>query len=328
MPTLAPAAPPTVLRLKRARSEAAPALLSVQDGGSAKRARTADGGAFGELSLSENAPALRRATFRRVDAAAPGVRGVIEKARVVDVAAKLLKRKGGSRAEAGRTAGGAGRILLCNGVEMVRERLGGGVMVSDGEAAQDEGGTDVREAENCGENFVYDVYVREDRDALAVVGAAAGLEDVAVLLACDVPEVEFWSGDDNLDSSGAEAGDAYLEDSEGSVDYPSTPDSGAYAGEVVAADESDASHGEDGEDEDAWRRREVFGGRSLGFAVGNARFGGIALQGQHGDNGGFFDGSSGEIGGDDDGGSGASNDDDDDDGGSGASNDDDDDDDV
>lgn len=259
-----PAEGRTVLRVKRPRTAPAPELLAVEDSAAsgAKRPRTSAAAAFARLALApdgrgtpqngagEGLPAAtaggagdeelrkRYAAFRRLDASTPGARRVIAKGKVVDVAAKLVQVKGkelmgGKGKGKGGGGGDGGAVFTCNGDEMLRESLA--EVRGDGRAGgglgKDTAGGDVGlEDEDC----VYDVYVRDSAMVLDVEDADA------VLRASDVPDVEFWSGDE-ADSSDDGGGDCDLDDSEGSVDYPSTPDEDAYEHEVVECDASQSS---------------------------------------------------------------------------------------
>lgn len=295
------------MRLKRLRSAPAPDVLRVRGAGPpAKRPRTV-GSSIAALSLEAPAPAPapsplpprppRRATFRRADPTTPGVHRAIAKGGVVDVAARLLRREGVGKDGKG-SAGmrrGAGAVMLCDGVAMVRERLcdakdtTSAVLDTDGESAGS--GRSTKEAED--EDFVYDVYLRdEDGDAFPADEEAAGpsddADDEAVLMAHDLPGVLFWGEEDGAESSADEPGDAYLEDSEGSVDYPSTPDSAAYIGEVV--DESSGS-GESDDENETWQERCSRFGGARAFAVGSSAFGGVIHSDDREADDGFYDGS-------------------------------------
>lgn len=303
--------PPAALRLKRPRAAPAPDLLRVRGAAPpAKRPRTISS-SVAALSLESQASPPppprrppRRATFRRADPSAPGVRLAIAKGGVVDVAARLLRHEGFGKD--GKVANGtrreAGAVMLCDGLAMVRERLcdasddatTGIVDMQAGSAASGLSGEGTEE-----DDFVYDVYLRdEDCDAHPVVGDATGsgddAGDEAVLMATDVPDVLFWGDEDGAESSDDEPGDAYLEDSEGSVDYPSTPDSEAYVGEVV--DESADSDESDEENEETWQERRTRFGGARAFAVGTSNFGGVVHCDDREADDGFYDGS--EEGGD------------------------------
>jgi hypothetical protein len=239
----------------------------------------------------------RRVTFRRiVDPAQPGPRAVIGKARVVDVAQKALRRVGQTAVavevlkraeendaaanvkaeEEAKTQANEGVAsdkksvrFLCNGVEMVRY-------------------TD--EPEDAA--FVYDLYMREEPveaspvsgtnlDARLPAEAAMAEADTerkeAVVLASDLPEdLRFhWDGEE-VDGESSDDGAAQdpahvddMDDSEGSIDYPSTPDEAAYVGEVVSDPDSES----DSDDEGGYNGRRngpgrrmlapMFGARSL-----------------------------------------------------------------
>jgi hypothetical protein len=235
----------------------------------------------------------RRVTFRRVDPTQPGPRAVICKARVVDISQRALRRVGPSSATSAgfetevaaassvdtdvrlnngyprMGAGANGAIddnvcgfpdqrmrgtFTCNGVEMVRDvntRVGAG-----GDAP-----------------FVYDIYVREERGELAQNNTAVCTDDdgpldrdrteriEAVVLASDLPDdVRFCWDNEGLDEDSSDNSAAAdpalvddLDDSEGSIDYPSTPDEDAYIGEVVS--EADSDSDASSRDECSTRRR-------------------------------------------------------------------------
>jgi hypothetical protein len=131
--------------------------------------------------------------------------------------------------------------FTCNGVEMLRD-------------------INTRVGADVDAPFVYDIYVREERGELAqnstsVCADADGLLDrartehiEAVVLASDLPDdVRFCWDDEGLDEDSSDNSAAAdpalvddLDDSEGSIDYPSTPDEDAYAGEVVSEADSDS----------------------------------------------------------------------------------------
>lgn len=305
--------PPAVLRLKRPRAAPAPAVLRVcGHGPAAKRPRTAACG-LANLSLAPPpprppTPPPRRASYRRADLAVPGVRRAIAKGGVVDVASRLLRRGGVGKDGKGVNGlrGGSGIVMLCDGLAMTHETIGdGGRGVPGGSSGLVERSGTATLVENNGcesevtaksrgeavEDFVYDVYLREEDcdEAEAMGGIEAEAADEAVLMAHDMPNVLFWGDEDGAESSDDEPDDAYLEDSEGSVDYPSTPESDAYVREIV--EESASSSDIVDEDEDIWQeRRAGFGGARM-FAVGTSTFGGVVQRGDREADDGFYDGS-------------------------------------
>jgi hypothetical protein len=147
--------------------------------------------------------------------------------------------------------------FTCNGVAMVRGPASSGLSPSTDQ-----------------DSFVYDLYVREEDgesgiprnhedDSSRLAHAAELLEHIsaaptnaavagahqwndAYLSAADVPGIEFWDGSgDSSDELLDEAREFDAPSSEGSVDYPSTPEADAYVREVVSGDDAENGGGDD-----------------------------------------------------------------------------------
>lgn len=248
------APPPTVIRVKRARPGAslAPALLTVECGAPAKKkARLA----LADMSLGDGdgsnvePPPRRALRFRKVQVG--GVRKVIEKARVFEVPLVALGGKGkGGRGE-GTEQGDCGKG---EGEEKAKaaEDKGGNVAASPGSCSGpvEEVAKVTEMAAKYLEN--YDYYLQEsegngeavavdDADTMLVDASVPGFEEMLRVLA---GEAEFMN-----ESSEDEPGDADLEDSEGSIDYPSTPE-GSEEGGFGIGYENVAQDSSESEDED------------------------------------------------------------------------------
>lgn len=248
----------TVLRVKRARPGAspAPALLTVDCGAPAKkkvRLALADmslGGGGGGGSNVEPPP-RRAIRFRKVQVG--GVRKVIEKARVFEV--PLAALGGNGKGKCGRGEGTEEGIY------------GKGEEEEKAKASEDEGdkraactGSGSGPVEEVAyvtdmaakylENYDYylqesecdgDVEAVDDTDGMLVDASVPGFEEMLRVLA---GEAEFLN-----ESSEDEPGDADLEDSEGSIDYPSTPE-GSEEGGFGIGYENVVQDGSESEDED------------------------------------------------------------------------------
>lgn len=269
----------TILRIKRNREDSALDVVAIEF--TAKRPRLSinqvanirlTNDSSGSEGRSDEQKRKRFIRFRRLDVNADNSEHVRRKIRYIDVAPECLRsvvevdlsgvtvpsdsvssldtghgHGAVQTAESEDVVDDAGAIsgpraflgreeLTCNGERMIREnRVIGGDKTSGDQK----------------DSIVYDLYAREDisqeayNDSFEITFTSP--ESLAVILADDLPDVEFlgdYSSDSLLPGTAP-----YDEDdpSDGSIDYPSTPDDDVYVHEIAT---SGSSSGDGDEDDD------------------------------------------------------------------------------
>lgn len=219
----------------------------------------------------------RTVRFRRLPPTVGGPRRSIAKEKVIDIARNALRHARRSEAQEAVTETPHEHKKS----DTDRENDPSHTKTSQRQSTNGSEAAQQSRDDEEGENVVYDLYVRDDAP-LANAGRAIevlrddDLKHSAVLMAEDVPEHDLWRlcGDSDLVNEDSE--DSIHEDStEGSVDYPDTPNDDAYTDEVVSQDMSEPCFGSSdasGFDEDSDGFNEYARGAFDSVAERNATF--------------------------------------------------------